>query len=900
MKTKKIMSLVLAVLMFVGTVIMSGVTSAEEPLYEDTVGHWGYEHIKFVTESGLMNGVGGGRFDPDGKMDRAMVVTVLYRYAGSPAVEGENKFTDVPAGEWYETPVIWAADRGIVKGVGDNKYEPLTSITREDLTTIMMRYAKMQAHIDTDKTKDISGYEDYSSISDYAIEAMEWANATEIVTGITETKLGPTDGATRAEYATIIERFDKAFGIEYNAPVYGQNYVEPEYEKVEDADIYVSTTGSDDASGTKTDPIATFAEAKERVRELKGTKKGDIKVAFFAGEYGSLDNLTFSAADSGTADQTITYCAYGDGDVVFRNGIEILNSDFKPITTEEAKMFPEEARDNIYKVDLNGKVDALSSKSILFSQKGACDEARYPNKWDDGSDYYYLNQTTRYEDPEKEEWEYDTLIVSAKVKVALDKFSTYDGLKVTGYLRTGWFQDTFPVKSYDKTTRHLVFDFDNYEFAEGWDREEYPLAYEGRMSDSIYFHNLAEFLDRDGEYWFDTDTKTLYVYNPIGNYAIPTSGTYLTLDYYSSYINIVGLEFNGSTENAIESWGDNITFDRCTIGNVNGTAAIFGEGVTGFTATNNEIFGFVCGGISLRSDVNKYILEESNIVINNNYFHDFGLPQYFDGAVAIQLFSTVGTEIANNEFVNGSHGAIRYDACIDTIIEYNVFDNMMINTQDFGAVYTWEDITYRDNTIRYNLFTNMRHNEAVHGIYFDGSYGDIVYGNLFYNVGGDNILLNGGRDNQVHDNISVSTRVQKGTFVTNIDHGYNYANGTGGSAHYDALGYLENKPKQGEAGYDKWIERWEILYKYSTNVNDHGDPDCALTMINVVTDNAVIGSRFYSGETFEVYSVVENNGLYGVGENPYFADPANGDYTIENTEDFNTEYMFDFAKVGRQ
>ena len=107
------------------------------------------------------------------------------------------------------------------------------------------------------------------------------------------------------------------------------------------------------------------------VRELKATKTtGGIKVAFKAGEYGALDNLTFTPEDAGTAECPITYCKYGDGDVVFRNGMHIAENEFKPLTDDEKTMFPEKAWDGIKKVDLKGRVDVMNEDVLLFGGAG--------------------------------------------------------------------------------------------------------------------------------------------------------------------------------------------------------------------------------------------------------------------------------------------------------------------------------------------------------------------------------------------------------------------------------------------------------------------------------------------------------------------------------------------------
>ncbi|MBQ4534494.1 MAG: S-layer homology domain-containing protein, partial [Ruminococcus sp.] len=443
MKTK-ILSLVLACLMLVSILVVPGVSyAADEISFKDVTNpnHWSYNNIMYVANKGIMVGVGDGTsFAPQMTMTRAQAVRALYSLAGAPAVKYSAAFSDVAAGKWYADAVIWAVEKNITAGAGNGQFAPDRELTRGELAMFMYKYAENVEYIDTTEKADIKTFGDYADVPSYFVDAMSWVNGKNIMIGVDGNKLAPGMKATREQFARIINMFDIGeyeYRLVYNAPVYGQNYVEPEYELVEDADIYVSTTGSDDAEGTKEDPIKTFAEAKARVRELIGSDDDEIKVAFFAGNYGSLDNLTFTSADSGTAEQPITYCAYGDGPVVFSNGIQIPKADFEPITSEEAEMFPEGARGDIYKADLNGKIDEITSDMILFGGKGPCDEARFPNKNEDGTDKVYKG-FLRTHMTDVEPHERDSMEVMFPLTNEIAKFSTYEGLKATGHFRTGW------------------------------------------------------------------------------------------------------------------------------------------------------------------------------------------------------------------------------------------------------------------------------------------------------------------------------------------------------------------------------------------------------------------------------------------------------------------------------
>ena len=152
-----------------------------------------------------MGGVSATEFAPQGTMTRAMIVTVLYREAGSPAVAEASSFSDVPAGEWYSDAVAWAAHNSIVGGVGDNKFDPNGNITREQMATILYRYASGK-DIDTSARADLSAFPDAQNVSSYALDAMKWAVAEGLVNG-SDGKLLPQGNATRAQVATILMRF---------------------------------------------------------------------------------------------------------------------------------------------------------------------------------------------------------------------------------------------------------------------------------------------------------------------------------------------------------------------------------------------------------------------------------------------------------------------------------------------------------------------------------------------------------------------------------------------------------------------------------------------------------------------------------------------------------------------
>lgn len=167
---------------------------------------WFYNDVKYVYEKGMMAGTAADVFAPNATTTRAMIVTILYRLEGSPAVTGTSSFVDVPAGQWYTDAVNWAAANQIVKGTSATTFAPNASITREQMAAILYRYAQYKGY-DVTKKADLSGYSDNSQVSAYAKDALAWANAAKLINGVTNTTLAPQGNATRAQVSAILHRF---------------------------------------------------------------------------------------------------------------------------------------------------------------------------------------------------------------------------------------------------------------------------------------------------------------------------------------------------------------------------------------------------------------------------------------------------------------------------------------------------------------------------------------------------------------------------------------------------------------------------------------------------------------------------------------------------------------------
>ena len=175
--------------------------------YSDVApGDWFAADVEYVSAHGLMDGTGNGAFSPYAGTNRAMIVTILWRLEGKPSAGSQLAFLDVPAGQWYTEAVRWAAEKGIVTGYSGDKFGPTDAVTREQMAAILFRYAGFKG-VSVSARADISGFADYGSVSEYALDALSWANAEGIINGSDTNTLMPRNGASRAQVAAILHRY---------------------------------------------------------------------------------------------------------------------------------------------------------------------------------------------------------------------------------------------------------------------------------------------------------------------------------------------------------------------------------------------------------------------------------------------------------------------------------------------------------------------------------------------------------------------------------------------------------------------------------------------------------------------------------------------------------------------
>lgn len=191
----------------------SGSTSKPDiqPVYEvfEDISNtdWFNDYVQYVYDNGIMTGLDKSHFGPYGSLSRAQFALILYRMEGEPRFETWKSFKDIAGGEWYGPAVLWAAENGIVTGYENGYFGPTDLITREQMALMMYRYANFKKY-DTEGKADFDTFKDASKVSGFAQEALRWAVGNNIITGKENgTMLDPQGNASRAECATIINRF---------------------------------------------------------------------------------------------------------------------------------------------------------------------------------------------------------------------------------------------------------------------------------------------------------------------------------------------------------------------------------------------------------------------------------------------------------------------------------------------------------------------------------------------------------------------------------------------------------------------------------------------------------------------------------------------------------------------
>ncbi|MBR3423523.1 MAG: S-layer homology domain-containing protein, partial [Clostridia bacterium] len=569
----------------------------------------------------------------------------------------------------------------------EKRFGPNEYVTREQLGTMLFRFSST-APVSVPERADLTPFADDEKVSDWSEEAMRWAVEAGLIKGTDGNRLLPGGFATREQFTAIIERYDNTFKLAYNRPVVRSHYTEPEYPLVKDADFYVSTTGSDENEGSFEHPFATFEKAVEAVRGVpKTAEKGCVKVAFMAGRYGSV-HLDLTEVDSGTPECPVIYCKYGDGDVVFDSGVTIPESAFEELAEDEKAMFTEKAAAKIKKVDLNSFYDEIPAYDdfVLYGDGTIQNVARYPNRWEDGSDHFMKSGRTN---------DKVSLLITNRViagKIAKCTEEEISEMRIYGYIIRGYRKDVFRTASFDPDTGVLMIanpeTSEFHEMREGWQGVD-------GVGIELSILNIPRELDFTHEYWIDRSTGTLYIYDPRGDYRVPGGKgekilrgdpydagdglppvpEYVVIDARNvGYITLLGLDFENAAGGFIFGYKTSgITLDRCSFSYSTGrNHMLFEYSLDGapmdLTIKNSE-FDYSVGCAVYVMDVatgpERYT-NISNVTVDNCLFSHTNLEYDVEGAC--NLFKCTKGVISHCDFVECHRYAVQFDYSCDVVV----------------------------------------------------------------------------------------------------------------------------------------------------------------------------------------------------------------------------------------
>ena len=208
---KRLCSLALALCLAL-SLVPGAAAAGYNPFWDVPASHWAHSAVTYVYEKGLMQGTSSIYFSPSGTTTRAQVVTVLYRMAGQPAANRTNPFVDVPASAWFHDAVTWAWENDVTGGVSASRFAPNKAVTREQLATLIARYATGSGHHLPEVSDPADPFPDTDEIASWARVSVEIMRLTGLMAGYDDGTFRPQDTANRAQAATLFMRLDQALG----------------------------------------------------------------------------------------------------------------------------------------------------------------------------------------------------------------------------------------------------------------------------------------------------------------------------------------------------------------------------------------------------------------------------------------------------------------------------------------------------------------------------------------------------------------------------------------------------------------------------------------------------------------------------------------------------------------
>ena len=650
--------------------------------------------------------------------------------------------------------------------------------------------------------------------------------------------------------------------------------------------VYVAPNGNDGADGSIEHPLATIKAARDKVRQLKQSGKytGGYTVYLRGGEYNMTHGVEFTKEDSGTKEAPVTYRAYKDETVTVIGGVSIKGSQFVKVTDEAllGRIVDQSARSKIYMVNL-GNYGATSedigdpyligsaSYSSTLTEPGLVTKpdaagvevfynnepmhlSRYPNNG---------NMTISKVIEEGYNLDGPNLNVTDSFTIKIDDGRIKNWTKADpksillyGTYHWDWGESTVPLRSIDPDKLTLT--------------SAVPHIYGVREGRPCYAFNLFEELDQSGEYYIDKDSRILYIYEPAnlanGTLCVSLSKEPMITLKNTQFIKFQGIDFTCSRTNAIkiEGGNDNVITDS----EISYTAA-YALSITGYRngIRNSHIFE-VDGGVNLKGgDMESFTYGEC-FVTNCDIERFSRITRTYVGAIAQ---GGVGDIISHNKFHNGPHLTIN-NGGVKNKVYYNEFYDVVNEGEDAGAIYNYQNWNCRANEIKYNYFHDIKTkvsggSQGIFAVYCDGGLQEMyVVGNVFENIGGGCVFINGGPYSVAYNNIMINCN---GAYVLIACEAGNTRRL---SLHYE---------KFNKEPYIKTSEKWKQELPQFAEFIEKSDTDKGFPTDNIFAKNLMYKTPMLyedgkdTAKWVDISENLESNG------DPGFVDLANRDYNLK-------------------
>ena len=647
-------------------------------------------------------------------------------------------------------------------------------------------------------------------------------------------------------------------------------------------------------NGTFDMPFSNINEANEAIAIMpEKARAGGVTVYIRGGDYYQDKTLRFDV--SGTDGGPIVYKAYQDEVPVIDGGYRLLSEDFrKPEASEVSCIKDETARNSVVVYDLKAEGLDVNSEFELYYDGNRGTLARYPNAWNPDEPPLQLKNVAAVGDP-------GTQPFTCDADEVISTWHSVEGVLLEGHFHIDWIQTSAVLSDYDVENSRITVSVTS---ENQWYRE----------GGKYYFRNVLDEIDVPGEYYISPE-GLLYFY-PAGD-IVDTKITYTQntqnlVEVSADYVTFDGLTVENTGGSAFTASGRGITVQNCKIG----CSGYRGLDINGYDnyIYNNEISHTGYAALLL-SGGDTALGIPSNSVADNNYVHNFGeIKTVYEAGL---YGYGVGFTFTHNEVAYSPHLAVSTDGR-DMVMKYNYIHDVCREAGDAGAVYVmwWSNqgLVFENNFIC-NVY-NMYELGAPCGFYCDdGGSGRTVRCNLFYNVAGNSIMIGGGKDNIITDNVIVKgpnsytaslyydSRTWydefRGYFVT-------FLNGIEPTNDYSEI-LWDDLFGESAYGTESWSIRYpRTMFYKTTTARDYEDRYMSYSTANAVLRNNVVYpeiNAMYISKHVEKFASIRDNMYLSDIKQFGFADFENGDFTItENSliyHDIPGFKAYDFREIGR-